>query len=381
MSPSPQNRKFALCASGLVFFCLSLISPSPALAWGPRGHYAICRVATRLVTEKALREYLVPRADMMGYLCNIPDNAWRDNTEHLKKFGDTTHYFEPDIVGAKMENTPLSFAKFAATHKLSLMEAHLKVGSSWWRAEQMVRIAIQAGDKAFQLATLPQTGLSSTGSEDMKTASAKIVDDAKPVLRSLVVAMGVLGHYVGDTVQPLHNTKDYDGYEKNHGGIHGYYESDVVDALGFDFEDLVYKKALADKGALFKLPPGVTLDNATSELGVVEDMRRLAVIAYSQIDLLFKNDKVLRPSQLVNTEKNKLKIPAERKPPDLATKLYKNLIIEQNARAAKQLARFWDKIFVLAHRPSLNAALKYDFTHKPEFIDPDYLEPTTKEVR
>lgn len=377
MSPSPKDQKCARFTSGLVLFCLTFVAMSPAFAWGPRGHHTICKVATRLVTEKALREYLVPRADMMGYLCNIPDNAWRENTDHLKKFGDTTHYFEPDIVGANMENTPLSFEKFAATHKLSLMEAHLKVGSSWWRAEQMVRVAIQAGDKAFQQSNPPRAELS----EDAKAASAKVVDDIKPMLRRLVVAMGVLGHYVGDTVQPLHNTKDYDGYEKNHGGIHGFYESDVVDALGFDFENLVYKKATADKGALFKLPSGVTLDNAVTELGVVEDMRRLAVIAFSQIDLLLKNDKVIRASQIVSTEKNKLKIPAERMPPSDAVKRYKNLIVEQNARAAKQLARFWDKIFVLAHRPNLNAALKYDFTHKPEFIDPDYLEPTTKEIR
>ncbi len=39
---------------------------------------------------------------------------------------------------------------------------------------------------------------------------------------------GVLGHYIGDLSQPMHNTSDYDGQSIDDPGIHAYFETTLV---------------------------------------------------------------------------------------------------------------------------------------------------------
>ena len=56
---------------------LLLLVSSTAFGWGGRGHDTICRTASFLVKEPALKEYLRNKPQMMGHVCNIPDFYWK----------------------------------------------------------------------------------------------------------------------------------------------------------------------------------------------------------------------------------------------------------------------------------------------------------------
>ena len=80
-------------------FCILLLmtSSSQALAWGGRGHDTICRVASFLVKEPGLKEYLQNKPQMMGHLCNMPDFYWKSLGGDAVKFGSPAHFIDIEV--------------------------------------------------------------------------------------------------------------------------------------------------------------------------------------------------------------------------------------------------------------------------------------------
>src|SRR5581483_7192449 len=79
-----------------------------------------------------------------------------------------------------------------------------------------------------------------------KAALDKQKDEVNMSLRSMLIAMGIMGHFVGDAGQPFHNSADYNGKESGHYGIHSYYETEIVDQIPASLQGEVYAAALAD---------------------------------------------------------------------------------------------------------------------------------------
>lgn len=323
----------------LIFFWGLL--PQFAFGWSERGHHAICAVATRLVKTPELSSFLLPKGHMMGHLCNIPDISWRSLSEKETRVGNPTHYFEPDLYGVPLEKVPLNFDEAAVFFSKFTKDFPTDIGSAWWRAAQFYNLAIAAGKRR------------------LKTAKQ---DDAQNEILTMVTDMGVMGHFVGDIVQPFHNTSDYDGWKSGHGGIHSYYEGASVDALPLDFESEIF--AAANKVTFKK-------HSEAGAVNIVATMKELATYAHSEIPTLERLDPIVKLSRLSKTEKNEIKIPAVRKASSVGGQVFHTIIVQECARAALALAQFWDNIYLQAGKPDMKA-LRYAYPLVPAFVPPNY---------
>jgi hypothetical protein len=338
---------------------LILLSASLAQAWGGRGHHAICDAATQLVENKDLKTFLVRRAHMMGHLCNIPDIHWKDLGPSAE-VGNATHYFEPDLVGVSAKDIPLDYkeaVKMLSTHNHVELKSPVKsvsgeIGSAWWRADQFFRLALEQGVKAKALP-----------SPHEKAEKQKYDLPFNAAIFAMITDMGLMGHFVGDISQPLHNTSDYDGYNVNHGGLHSYYEDGVVAAIDGNIVGKIVTEASKKKKSYAFL----------KDPSPVAQMKAMAILALGELKEVLKHDKMLQPSILVHGSSLTKKIPAERPLPSQALKNYEPLIIGQMARSAALLAKMWDNIYEKAGKPDIQAYESYRYPFQPDFVAPDYI--------
>lgn len=341
---------------------------SQANAWGGRGHAAICETAVFLVKEPGLKDYLKNKPQMMGHLCNMPDFHWRSMSSDLTKLGNPTHFVDPEITGLKVSEIPLDFKQIVDiyTGKPNLFKKGATIynvpsefGSSWWRADQFYRRFLTFG-KDLAATEAPKN-------------SKEEFDDTLPYNKAvyeMAVSLGLMGHFVGDTSQPLHNTADYDGYASGHGGLHAYYEDLVVSEFDGDLQVRILKEARTMKNAKFLKPTTV-----------IEKMKSLSEISQDELKLIFKADPVKKPSTVVDEKGMGLKKAAERESPAVGYKKFNKIIVTELARASVLLAHLWDGAYTQAGRPSLASSKIYKYPLTVDFVAPDYLPETPAESK
>lgn len=347
--------------------CLLTFASMQALAWGGRGHDTICRVASFLVKEPGLKDYLQNKPQMMGHLCNMPDFYWKSLGGDANKLGNPAHFIDIEVIGLDVKDIPVDYKKLIAdfTGKpdkfkndgTTIKSIPQEFGSSWWRADQFMRI-IAALEKEFSLATVP-ANFKEEQNNDLPY---------NKLAYQMVVSMGLMGHFVGDNAQPFHTTADYDGYAKGHGGIHAYYEDAVVGLFDGDLDTLVLKEARAMKNPAF-LKPETT----------IEKMKVLSVISNTEIPKLLKLDPIKKKSTLVKERGMEIKTPAEREPASVAFKKMKPMIVTQMARGSVLLAHLWDKAYAQAGKPKIGAYKSYKYPFTVDFVAPDYFDTAEKE--
>ncbi|MEY4616268.1 MAG: hypothetical protein RJB66_1228 [Pseudomonadota bacterium] len=323
----------------------------PAQSWGGRGHSLICESAIHLVKNNTLKQYLINKTNAITYLCNLPDTYWRSVPG--AESGGATHFFEIDLVGLTIQSVSVnkSFGQLTQDFKgkqnlitkRPILSVSRELGSSWWRANQFFNKAVLAGKKAKLKKTLDR-------------------DDQD--IFEFWVMMGLLGHFVADNAQPFHNTKNYDGWENGHGGIHGYYESDLVNALP--------SSVIVD---VIKSYPSIEkeLDLKNSKT-ILVNMRNLSVLSYADLSIIMKNDPLLEPSTSRKEKGMELKTPAKRKSPDAVIQIFQPMLVTHLARAAALLAHTWDQIFEAAGSPPVELDHSFKFPHQFPFVEPDYIE-------
>ena len=347
MSSKMKGMPFFIFNSCLFIF---FISSSCIFAWGERGHHSICEVASRLVEEKDFREFLKARAHQLGHLCNIPDIHWRSLDSAKLSVGNPTHYLNPEAIQESLEKISEDFKMIAKKLSLKSNELNEKMGSLWWRADQFYRLALKNASKAAD-------------EEKPKTREDKQDRDFpyNESIYQMLVAMGVMGHFVGDASQPYHNILDYDGWEKKRGGIHSYYETQIVDELDLDLVEKIYSKALLKK------------DKNSKDKSVIERMRALSVSSRNDLKKLEEIDKILKPSRTsINKYGMEFKIYAKRESPEKTAKKFEPLIVDEMARAAVLLASLWDQIYRESGRPKIKSYKSFRYPLSPPFIAPDY---------
>ena len=353
---------------------------SSALAWGGRAHDAICEAAVFLVESPNLKDYLLNKPHMMGHLCNIPDIHWRNLSSEFTTHGNPTHYIEPEMIGLQAKDMPTDFstlvAKYtghdnqikpmlgtsASSDSSKISSLPLEMGTNWWRADQFYRVALEAG-KDLKKQTAPAN-------------SKEEQNDDLPYNKSfynMIVALGLMGHYVGDNSQPFHVSSDYDGYAAGHGGIHAYYEDSSVAYFG---PDLVARVVQAAKSMNAKKGNAPFLKGKNT----VEKMRALGQISSSEVKAILKVDPVIKPSSLKLERGMSLKTKAERRPATVGFQKFEKLMVTQMGRAAKLLAHLWDQAFIEAGSPEVKAYKSYRYPLTPDFVMPDYYEIKTKAV-
>jgi hypothetical protein len=317
-------------------------------SWGSRGHGLICEAAIHLVRTPELKSYLIEKTQGITYLCNIPDIHWKNikGTEN----GSTTHFFEVDHIGLSFKDIPTQFSevekmalgKIDQNKNKPILSVARELGSIWWRADQFSRLAVEAGKKASL------SGIPNKDDEDVYIMWAM---------------MGLLGHFVGDNAQPLHTSSDYDGWQKGHGGIHGYYEYALVNELTYDTLSEIIK-------ASKKAEKELSLPNTKT---VIENMRTLSELSHKDLEVLLKLDPIIKKSEIREERGMELKTAAERRPAAEAFKKFKPLLLSHMARAATLLAHSWDQIYIQSGKPPVHKDNSYKFPHEYPFVAPDYI--------
>lgn len=345
---------------GMSLSLVLMLAGSSAMAWGGRGHDTLCRVAVFLTKEKGLHEYLQNKPQMMGHICNMPDFYWKSLGPDISKQGNPTHFIDVEITGMKPDEVPLDYQKIITDYTdkpnkfkndgSKIFSIPTEFGSVWWRADQFVR-RIASMEKDFAAAKLP-----ANGREEQ--------DDNLPYNKlafQMVVDMGLMGHFVGDTSQPFHTTADYDGYKVGHGGIHSYYEDGVVGQFDGDLQYRVLKEARAMKDPSFLKPATVVAKmKALSEISVLEAKKIIAL------------DPIIKASVVKKDKGMEIKTPAERQPIEVGYKRMNKFVVKELARGAVLLANLWDESYVKAGRPKLTAFKSYKYPFTVDFIPPDY---------
>jgi hypothetical protein len=176
--------------------------------------------------------------------------------------------------------------------------------------------------------------------------------------------MGLLGHFVADVSQPLHNSSNYDGWENGHGGIHSYYEEGIVVHLGTNLLSQIIKNAPAIAKELDLSPKSTT----------TEKMKKLSILTYKDLDQIWSMDPIEKKSSKTETKGLTIKESAKRTSPEKVVKKFEPLILKHMTRSSVLLAYLWDQIYIESQTPNLNLYKSYRFPLQPDFVEPDYIK-------
>jgi len=166
---------------------------STAFGWGQDGHRLINKAAADLM-ETGAADFFQKHADGLALTATTPDMKWKDRASYAAEA--PMHFFQWDVyktstLGQTIDRVVLSQAMTSLGR-----EYVQKNGSAVWRVDQIFRRLV-------------------------------IALKSKKWTEALQMA-GVMGHYVGDLSQPMHDTKDYDGQSIGRRGIHKYFETTLV---------------------------------------------------------------------------------------------------------------------------------------------------------
>lgn len=371
MTFKPRKQKQYSQIACFLILLGNLAISQPAFSWGARGHHAICDAAVFLVQTPELKKFLSSRPQTMGHLCNIPDIYWKSSPE-FSKLGSSAHYIDMEYLKEVPNEKKLNFAELEkilpgtqpVPSQQSIKSVHQDMGSIWWRANQFMQLASDL--KSEFAKTTPPTNRK----EDF--------DDEFPFNKTtfqFLTYIGVLGHFVGDNSQPFHVTYDYDGFENGHGGIHAYYEEELVAEFDADLVQLITQQARQMKKNHVSKK---TIQKYLTSKDPLAQMKALSEISASELATVFKLDKVIKPSVVKQDKGMKIKTVAERRPANQEFSKFKKLIVTQMARSSLLLANFWEAAFENAGAPSIAKYKAYKYPFTPDFVAPNYVSETPK---
>lgn len=337
-----------------------MIAGQNAHSWGGRGHHVICSAAVHLVKEKGLSEFLKGRGHTMGHLCNVPDIYWKSLPADVSKEGNAAHFIDPEVIGVKIPQINEDFEKivteFTGTENKFKAGSTIRsipddFGSLFWRVDQFAR----------RITGLKDTFGLAAGPANRKEEQ----DEALPFNKAtytMMMDLGLMGHFVGDAGQPFHTTADYDGYAAGHGGIHAYYEEVTVAAAPADLESRVAKEASKYAKSSW-LKPGP----------VVARMKLFTEESQKEIPRLLALDPIKEKSVEKKEKGMSLREEAKRQDAAAGWKKFEPLTIKAMSRSAILLAQLWDEAYIAAGRPNLSNYRSYRYPFTPDYVPLDYL--------
>lgn len=341
MKNHTRSKVYLNCVS----IALLLLSTTSAFAWGERGHNTVGQVAAFLVADYAANEsekaligqFFRERALAFGHLNNIPDISWKNSAyKSANKLNNQTHYLDLDSLFPKPSlPETLSLPKSFAELKKRFPEIKFsKVGSAPWRIEELFGKSVKAGPA-------------------IKNETSAL---------DYQILLGVMGHFVADLSQPYHTTEDYDGWKTKQGGIHAYFETDLVEALAPQLLDQVLTSA---KNQI------KSIDLKQQDPFILS--LQLAQSSFEQIDKVRALDK-----KIALVEESKGKKIAVRKDPNLTkvNSAFQEIIVQRLGLGAVYLARIWYLSWVKSGRPDLSSIQKYKAPYPLDvpFMVPGYLK-------
>jgi hypothetical protein len=165
------------------------ITPSAALAWGAKTHELINRRAAQALTGPA-GDVWRPLARALGEHANVADDRKGSVPGEARR-----HFVDADA----LDRPPFAHLPrtLDAMKRKYGQDAAQSFGSAPWAVDECYRMLVLSLRRG-----------------DWGSAGAWAAD---------------LGHYVGDTHQPLHCTSNYDGQRTGNSGVHLRFEVDMMD--------------------------------------------------------------------------------------------------------------------------------------------------------
>ncbi|GAA3925821.1 zinc dependent phospholipase C family protein [Hymenobacter algoricola] len=290
-----------------------LVAPSFLFAWGTWGHQRINRAAV-LALPAPLRTFFYNHIDFMVEESVVPDlrkYSINDRAEFPRHFIDLED-FGPGPLSQLPQTSQAAYARYDA----ALLD---KSGRLPWYIQDMMGKLTQA----------------------MKNGRK---DD-------ILFLAADLGHYLGDAMQPLHTSANHDGQLTGQKGVHAFFESQLVERFGKDYNFRVAEPRVIDP---------------------VAETWRLIAQSHAAADTLLLIEKQLAaatPAAALyavdaqgQVKKNVFNSQIHSPPYALSYHTALRHMVERQLRTATQAAaNYWYTAWVNAGKPDL-AALDTDYT-------------------
>ncbi|MCX6130759.1 MAG: hypothetical protein NTX25_17080, partial [Proteobacteria bacterium] len=294
--------------------------------------------------------------------------VWRSMGQTIDAQNSPSHFIDLDYIlkkgplplASEMPKT-LSAYRYELSQNCSKKELSCAPG-----ADEAAKLS-KAGHAPFRIQNLSheltEIFLSLKKLENEPKASQ---ENRQALIDKALLYTGVLAHFVGDLSNPHHTSQDYDGWNSDQGGLHGYFESDMVDIQDLSLEAAIYNKAQKDQAA-GKIFAKTQQDILTMTWALVLD-------SHSRLDTLLELD---RQQSLVKKSEASKHQRAIRKAPVLVAAQYRDFLLERLALGADALAAIWTAAWQAGGKPKFEGYQSYNYPIRPDFIPLAYLpEPT-----
>jgi hypothetical protein len=290
--------------------CLFLLLSAPGFSWGFFGHQRINRLAVFSLPPEMIAFYKF-------HITYMTENAVNpDKRRYAVKGEAPRHYIDMDIYG----------------------------DSAWYKLPHNWKAAVAK----FTEDTLQAYGIVPWHIQFMKYQLTEAMR-GRQTLRILRLSAD-LGHYIGDSNVPLHTTENYNGQRTNQVGIHGFWESRLVELFSDDYDFFVGQAAyvsntqerawLAVKGAnnaldsVFRFEKELTRDFPEDKKFSFESRNGITIKTYSKAFSKAYHDRL------------------------------NGQVERQMKAAAKMVADFWFTCWVDAGQPDLGSLVGKPFSEE-----------------
>lgn len=221
------------------------------LAWDYEGHRIIARMAlVSLPTNFSAFVQTAAARERIAFLSGEPDR-WRNTPDlGLKHFNNPDHYFDVDEL-ARYELPPEQLSPFRYEFTAQLALARTAKGA------QLPAIdPAKDADRTKALIGFLPWAISENYAK-LKSAFSYLRtfeenggtdDEIRNARENAIYLMGVMAHFVGDGSQPLHMTRNYNGWvDENPRGFttsktfHSWIDGGFIARAGFDADALINK--------------------------------------------------------------------------------------------------------------------------------------------
>jgi hypothetical protein len=187
-----MNNVFTLTLAALL-----LLLPSHSQGWWVKGHDIITRAAVAGLPEE-VPAFFRASGNTLGYLAGDPDRWKNRDTQPLRAAESPDHYIDlEDLQGRELP--PDRY--------------------------QALRLLAELGQKPDRTGMLPYALMEHFDRLSIAFYDYRQEPTNEAIRMKCLVYAGVLAHYAGDAVMPLHTTRDYDGRKGQQKGIHARIDS------------------------------------------------------------------------------------------------------------------------------------------------------------
>lgn len=231
---------------GRVVFVAVLVALATtiAISWGNEGHMAVNKIAAQKIPAE-MPQVLKQQADYVSYNGPEPDR-WRDRTESTLKWAQEPDHF--------MDMEYVEWLKPLPTDRLRFIRAIYERRASHPNDNPEMMYPEKIGFQPY--ATIEIYDKLKVSFREYRKAKKEGRSTADSE-RNIAYYAGWLGHYVADGANPLHTTKNYNGWvDPNPNGyttekdIHWKMEGPLIGRIladGVKFDDLVGAPKKLDK--------------------------------------------------------------------------------------------------------------------------------------